>query len=233
MRQAKALFEATRKATDRARSVSVIIAPPVIFLRELTSQYKGAKLAFAAQNMHFESSGAHTGDISPEQIKDAKATAVIIGHAERRACGETNEETRAKVKAALDAKLTPIICVGETKRDHEGEHFLFIKEQLKVALKDVTAQQVAKIIIAYEPVWAIGAVEAMDPAQMHEMAIFIRKTVTATHGDKGLAVKILYGGSVDATNAHDMIEHGDVQGLLVGRASTDPEKFASLIKSLA
>jgi triosephosphate isomerase (TIM) len=147
--------------------------------------------------------------------------------------GETNEETRAKVNAALAQKLMPIFCIGEHKRSGSGEHFLFVKEQLRAGLQDVVPANLGKIIIAYEPVWAIGASTAMSPQQMHEMAIFIRKSLVGSHGEKAMKIKILYGGSIDETNARDMVVEGDVQGLLVGRASTDPERFTVLVKSLA
>ncbi|HTR18579.1 MAG TPA: triose-phosphate isomerase [Candidatus Paceibacterota bacterium] len=233
MREAKKLFEVTRKAAEVAKDVSVIVAPPSVFLRELATGYKGKKASFAAQNAHFEKGGAYTGEISMQEVKDSRASAVIIGHAERRAMGETNEDTRAKVLAALAQKLHPIFCVGEHKRSGSGEHFLFVKEQLRAGLSDITPGNLSKILIAYEPVWAIGADKAMSPRQMHEMAIFIRKSIVAMHGDKGMRIKILYGGSIDEGNAREMIVEGDVQGLLVGRASTDAEKFAALIKSLA
>ena len=233
MREAKKLFEATRKASESAKNVSIIVAPPSIFLRELSMNYKGRKLSFAAQNAHFQKDGAYTGEISMPQVKDAKASAVIIGHAERRAMGETNEETRAKVNAALAQRLQPIFCIGEHKRSGSGEHFLFVKEQLRTGLQDVAPANLGKIIVAYEPVWAIGATEAMSSTQMHEMAIFIRKSVVGSHGEKGMKIKILYGGSIDETNAREMIVEGDVQGLLVGRASTDAERFSLLIRSLA
>lgn len=230
--QAKRLFEATRKAAESAKDVSVIVAPPSIFLRELATNYKGRKIAFAAQNAHFQKDGAHTGEISIPEVKDAKASAVIIGHAERRAMGETNEETRAKVNMALAQKLQPIFCVGEHKRSGSGEHFLFVKEQLRDGLRDIAPANLSKILISYEPVWAIGATQAMSPREMHEMAIFIRKMLVGSHGEKAIKTKILYGGSIDESNAHEMITEGDVQGLLVGRASTDAEKFTVLLKSL-
>jgi len=233
MRDAKSLFEATRKAAESAKNVSIVIAPPSIFLRELATAYKGKKLAFAAQNAHFQKDGAYTGEISMHQVKDSKASAVIIGHAERRAMGETNEETRAKVNAALAQKLVPIFCVGEHKRSGSGEHFLFVKEQLRAGLQDVVPANISKLLVAYEPVWAIGASEAMSPRQMHEMAIFIRKSLVGMHGEKGLKAKILYGGSIDETNAREMVTEGDVQGLLIGRASTDVQRFPILIKTLA
>lgn len=233
MRDAKRLFEATRKAAESAKSVSIIVAPPTIFLRELSMNYKGKRLSFAAQNAHFQKDGAYTGETSMVEFKDAKVSSVIIGHAERRAMGETNEETRAKVNAALTAKLLPIFCIGEHKRSGAGEHFLFIKEQLRSGLQDVVPGNLNKITIAYEPVWAIGATEAMSPRQMHEMVIFIRKSLVGSHGEKAMKIKILYGGSIDETNAREMLIEGEVQGLLVGRASTDPEKFSALTKTLA
>ncbi len=232
-REAKRLFEATRKAAESAKSVSIVVAPPSIFLRDLSTNYKGRKVAFAAQNAYFQKDGAYTGEMSMVQAHDARCTAVIIGHAERRAMGETNEETRAKVNAALAQKLQIILCVGEHQRSGSGEHFLFVKEQLKVALQDVAPGTIQKIVIAYEPVWAIGATQAMSPRQMHEMAIFIRKSLVGSHGEKGLKVKVLYGGSIDETNAREMVVEGEVQGLLVGRASTDAEKFSSLVRSLS
>jgi triosephosphate isomerase len=233
MREAKRLFEATKKAVEGVKTVSVVVAPPSIFLRELATNYKGRRASFAAQNAHFQKDGAYTGEISMIQVKDSRASAVIIGHAERRAMGETNEETRAKVNAALVQKLQPILCIGEHKRSGSGEHFLFIKEQLRAALHDVLPGNLSKLLIAYEPVWAIGATEAMSPRQMHEMTIFIRKMLVGSHGEKAMKIKILYGGSIDEDNAREMITEGEVQGLLVGRASTDPIKFTALIRSLA
>jgi triosephosphate isomerase len=232
MRDAKKLFEATRRATESAKDVSVIVAPPSIFLRELAMRYKGRRISIAAQNAHFQKDGAYTGEVSMVEVKDSRASAVIIGHAERRAMGETNEETRAKVNAAFVQKLQPVFCIGEHKRSGSGEHFLFVKEQLKVGLQDVAPGNISKLLIAYEPVWAIGADKPMSSRQMHEMAIFIRKTLVGSHGERGIKAKILYGGSIDETNAREMLTEGDVQGLLVGRTSTEPQRFASLIQSL-
>jgi len=232
VREAKLLFETTRKAAERASNVHVIVCPPAIFLRDLSARYKGKKMSFGVQNAYFEAIGAFTGEISLAQAKDGKASYAIIGHAERRAFGETNDDTRAKVKAALSLKMTPILCVGEKTRSGSGEHFNLIKEQLRTGLADVTVGNLAKVLIAYEPVWAIGASAAMSPRDMHEMAIFIRKTIVESLGEKGRMMKILYGGSIDAQNAADMMHNGDVQGLLVGRASADSEKVAALIKAI-
>lgn len=232
MRDAKKLLEATKKAVERAPSVSVIVAPPALYLRELRSSYKGKKITFAAQNAHAEAKGSFTGEISMLQVKDAGAGHVIIGHAERRAAGETNDDTRKKIAAALATGLTPIFCVGEAKRGESGEYFDFVRDQLRDGLGGTLPAKISKIIIAYEPVWAIGATVAMSPRDMHEMAIFIRKTIVDLHGASGHSVKILYGGSVEEKNAPDMLKHGDVDGLLVGRASTETDRIALLLEAI-
>lgn len=232
-RDAKQLFEATKKIVDRSKGVSVIVAPPTLYARELRAAYKGARIAFALQNIHSETRGAYTGETSCRQTKDAKISHVLIGHAERRAMGETSEDTRKKVAAALAADIIPILCVGESTRTNDGAYFNVVKEQLRVGLADVAVAKLARVIIAYEPVWAIGAEKAMSPRDMHEMAIFIRKTVVALLGEGGMNLKILYGGSVDETSAAPMLREGDVHGLLVGRVSEDPAKFAALMSSIA
>ncbi len=232
-KEAKSLLDATKKAGDKAKNVSIVLAPPSVYLRQLRLLYKGKRIAFAAQNAHFEVSGSFTGEMSLTQARDAKATYVIVGHAERRALGETNDVTKKKVAAALKLNITPILCIGETSRTSSGEHFAIVAEQIKAGLSDVQKGFVKKVIIAYEPVWAIGAGSAMTPRDMHEMAIFIRKTIVGLHGEVGMQMRILYGGSIDEANARDMRENGDVEGLLVGRASSDNKKVAALIAALA
>lgn len=231
-REAKRLLEVTKRATERAHGVSVIIAPPSIFLRELRKVSHGKKISFAAQSAHFENVGAHTGEISMHQVKDARVPYVLIGHAERRAAGESNEDTRKKIVSALANGITPILCVGEKERSHSGEHFTTIRDQLRTAFMDVQPQKVSRVLIAYEPVWAIGAQTAMSPRDMHEMAIFIRKTIVELHGEAGHALTILYGGSVEEKNAGDMVRHGDVKGLLVGRASEEAVRMIALLQAL-
>lgn len=231
-REAKLLFEATKKAADGAKGVSVVVAPPSIYMRELSKGYRG-KIAFAVQHANAETSGAHTGEVSFAMAKDAKATYGIIGHAERRAMGETNDDTKLKVKTAFAEGLTPILCVGETSRTTSGTHFAFVRDQLRVGLSDISTGNLKKIIIAYEPVWAIGASSAMGPRDMHEMAIFIRKCVFELHGEAAHMIRVLYGGSIDATNAPAMLSEGDVHGLLVGRASADAAHIRDLLQAIA
>lgn len=233
LKEAKKLLEVTKKAIAGTRTVSVIIAPPSLYLQPLIASTKSKQINFAAQNTHFEKEGAHTGEISLGQVKDVKAQYVLVGHAERRAQGETNEDVRKKVAGALAHSLTPILCIGEKERNSAGDHFVVIREQLHVGLKDVLTQKLSKLLIAYEPVWAIGASRAMSPNDMHEMSIFIRKSLVERFGEQGHTVPILYGGAVDATTAAPMLRDGDVKGLLVGRASTQLTGLVELIRAVA
>ncbi len=231
-KEAKALLDATRKAGDKAKQVSLVIAPPSIYLRQLRLLYKGKRIAFGAQSANAELGGAFTGDISLTQVRDAKASYILVGHAERRAAGETNADTKKKVAAALALNLTPVLCVGETTRGNSGDHFGVVAEQIKAGLDGVQKPMIKKVLIAYEPVWAIGASRPMSSRDMHEMAIFIRKTIVGMHGDVGMQMRILYGGSIDETNAAEMCTEGEVEGLLVGRASAEPRKITALIAAL-
>lgn len=227
LKAAKKLLEATKKAA-KVRGVSVIVCPPAVFLRDLAA--KRGSVAFGAQNVHFENRGSFTGELSPLQIKDAKAAYVIVGHAERRKMGETNDDVRKKVDAALAAFLTPIVCIGEESRGPGAEHFEYVREQIRSCISEEAGKRLSKIIIAYEPVWAIGAPKPMLPAQMHEMTIFIRKTLVERFGSAGHSATILYGGAIDAGNAASMMRESDVSGLLVGRASVDAAAFTELLK---
>jgi triosephosphate isomerase len=230
-REAKRLLEATRKAAEGTKA-TLIVAPPSIYLRELRASYKGARISFAAQNVFATPAGAYTGETSFAQVKDARAQYAIVGHSERRALGESNEEAGQKVAAVLGAGMTPILCIGEKQRGASGEHFTFVREQLRAGLSGVPAQKIGRIIVAYEPVWAIGGEQAMAPRQMHEMAIFIRKQLVESHGEKAMDIRILYGGSVNEESARAMLGEGDVSGLLVGHVSIEPARFAALLRSL-
>jgi len=224
------LFDATKKVAEKCPAISLIVAPPALYLRDLASGYRGKRISFAIQNAHAEASGAYTGEISLAQARDAGASYVLVGHSERRAMGETDEDTQKKVSAALKAKMTPILCVGESLRAQGGEHFNIVAEQLRVGLRDVPPEKITKVILAYEPVWAIGGETTMSPRDMHTMAIFIRKTIVGIYGDVGHKVKILYGASVGEKNASAMVREAHVHGFIVGHVSTDAERFAALLK---
>ncbi len=231
-REAKKLLEDTKKAAEKYK-VSVVVAPPSIYIRELVSKTRGKRVAFAVQHAHAEETGAYTGEISIAQARDAKVTYVLIGHAERRAKGETNADTRKKVVTACALGLTPILCVGETERGQSGEYFNFISQQLRTALSDLTPSQLLRTLIVYEPLWTIGTDQAMSPHDMHQMSIFIRKTIVEMYGEIGHKMKVLYGGSLNASNTGTMLREGDVCGLLVGRASVDAVEFGNLLKTVA
>ena len=232
LKDAKALFAATKRALVSARDVTLVIAPPAVFLPTLAHGLRKGRIEFGIQNAHAEAGGAHTGEVSMQQAKEASASYVIIGHAERRAAGETDDDVRRKLAAASAAGLTPILCIGEASRGAGAEHFATVREQLHAAIDGLPTAKVSKIVIAYEPVWAIGATKAMQPAQMHEMSIFIRKAMVEKIGEAGHGAKVLYGGSIDAGNAAAMLQGGDVRGLLVGRASTDAAVFKELLAAV-
>lgn len=230
-KEAKKLFDETKKAALKARSVSVVVAPPAIYMREIAKLARAMPIAI--QHARAEEGGAHTGEISLMQAGDSKASYAIIGHAESRARGTTDADVNKQVLVALALKMKPILCVGESSRTIQGEYFDVVKTQIRTALSTVPSNKVGTIIVAYEPVWAIGAAQPMQPRDMHEMGIFIRKTIVQGWGDVGHGVTVLYGGAVDSTNAAEMREMGDVRGFLVGRASAEPNKIKALIQSLA
>ena len=231
--QALSLLEETKKLMAKA-SGKAIVAAPAIYLRPLIERYKGKALCFATQNIHTEKSGAFTGEISAFQAKDLGCTYTLAGHAERRMVGETDEDVRKKVGAALAADLSPVICIGEKLRDaHSGEHLEAIRSQLTSALAEVGPPSAKKIIVAYEPVWAIGAKEPMKASEMHETTIFIRKILWEKYDKAALKVPILYGGAIlDETHATLMMKESEVNGFLLGRASVDIERLRTLINAL-
>lgn len=230
-KEAKALLAATKKAADKSKC-PVVVAPPTVFLRDLAASVRGKSVSFGLQHGRAEEEGAHTGDTSMLQARDSKASYVIIGHAERRGQGETDADTRAKVAAALKAGLTPILCIGETSRGADGAYLDIVATQLATGLADVPATRLPRVIVVYEPLWTIGASTTMRPHDMHEMAIFIRKTAVGIFGEVGHKLRVLYGGSVNAENVRAMLGEGAIDGLLVGRASTDGTAFAALLHAI-
>lgn len=229
---AKDLFNATKKLATKYTDVEIIVAPPIVFLRELAKGYRGNRIEFGAQNIFWEHEGSHTGEVSAAQAREAGATYAIIGHAERRALGVSNEQVRGKVRESLNDKLDPIIAVGESAQDAHGEYILLVRQQIVEALQDVPASKFKNITIAYEPVWAIGASEAPDAHMVHQMMILVRKTVADTYGEKAMrAIRVVYGGSVNNTNAEEIFGVPDLDGVLVGRASLDPYRLEAIISA--
>ncbi|MFA6030286.1 MAG: triose-phosphate isomerase [Elusimicrobiota bacterium] len=211
----------------------ILVAPPFTALTSVGSALKGGPIALGGQNLHWEEKGAFTGEIAPNQLKDAGCTHVIIGHSERRQYfGETDETVNKRIRAALKAGLVPVFCIGETLAERESQKtYRVLETQLSGGLKGLAAVELAALVIAYEPVWAIGTGKTATPAQAQDAHLFIRKTVARLLG-QGFAdaVRVLYGGSVTAENVDALMSEPDLDGALVGGASLKVEAFSRIIK---
>jgi triosephosphate isomerase len=216
-----------------ANQCEVVIAPVFTALKTVADRLEGSNIKVAAQNCSTESRhSANTGEIAADMIKDAGCSHVIIGHSERRQfyC-ETDETVNKKTKAALATGLTAIVCVGEMLDEREtGKAESVVKSQLTNSLDGLTVSDMERIIIAYEPVWAIGTGKTATPEQAQEMHEFIRKTLAETHSrETADTVRILYGGSVKPENIRDLMSQADIDGALVGGASLEAESFAKIV----
>ena len=216
------------------KAVDIVLVPPFTALArvsELLNDVQNVKLG--AQNMHFEKGGAFTGEISAAMIRELFAKYVVLGHSERRTLfGETDEIVNKKTKAAIDASLRPIVCIGETLAERDaGRVEEVLETQLKGSLAGVPAKEFSEIVIAYEPVWAIGTGRTASPAQAQDAHAFIRQTLVAI-SDSATAekVRIQYGGSVKPGNTAELMKQPDIDGALVGGASLDPRAFAEIVK---
>ncbi|OED47327.1 triose-phosphate isomerase, partial [Flavobacteriaceae bacterium (ex Bugula neritina AB1)] len=216
-------------------SVEVIVAPTFTNLYYVSEELKESDILVAAQNMHQAEEGAFTGEISASMLKSIGIEFVILGHSERRAYfKETNELLSEKVKTALKHNMTVLFCFGEELEDRKNEnHFNVVESQLKKALFDLNKDAWRNIILAYEPVWAIGTGETASPEQAQEMHAFIRKTIASTYSTTlAEQVSILYGGSVKPDNATEIFAKPDVDGGLIGGASLNAESFTAIAEAL-
>jgi triosephosphate isomerase len=225
-------IEKIKPVAAQASHCEVIVAPPFTALAEAAAAAKGSKVAVAAQNCHWDKEGAHTGDISTAMLRDAGCTHVIIGHSERRHdCGETDEQVNKKVKAALAAGLTPIVCVGETLVEREkGETEKVLERQFLDGLAGLTPTDFSRIMIAYEPVWAIGTGRTATPEMAAEAHRFLRRLAQQQFGEsEAEGVRILYGGSVKPDNIGGLMAQEEIDGALVGGASLKVDSFTVLV----
>jgi len=210
----------------------VAIAPPFTALHALSSILKNSAIALCAQNVHWEQQGAFTGEVSAPMLLDAGCRFVLVGHSERRALfGESNDEVNRKTRAALRAGLSPVLCVGETLDEREADQTLSVlRRQLKEGLNNISADDIRRSIVAYEPVWAIGTGKTATPEQAQEVHDFIRQFLERIYG-KGLAaeIRVIYGGSVNPDNAGSLMGQKDIDGVLVGGASLDAGSFRKII----
>jgi triosephosphate isomerase len=224
--------EKIKPVAAQAGHCEVIVAPPFTALRAAAEAARGSAVKVAAQNCHWDKEGAHTGDISAGMLRDAGCTHVIIGHSERRHdCGETDEQVNKKVKAALAAGLTPIVCVGETLAEREkGETEKVLECQFMGGLAGLTPADFSRIIIAYEPVWAIGTGRTATPEMAGEAHRFLRKLARQQFGEgEADGVRILYGGSVKPDNVGGLMAQEEIDGALVGGASLKVDSFTALV----
>lgn len=229
---AKSLVAAGKRSTAKRNKVQLVIAPPLPYLGLLTEGKRGTKkLSFGAQDMSLSAGGAATGEVTAAALAGVGATHVIIGHSERRAIGETDEQVLAKVTRALGSGLTPILCIGERQRDPDAQYLQFLRAQLAAVFAAIAPKDRGRIIVAYEPIWAIGKTAAIQPHDLHEMVLYIRKILNEYVPANETV--ILYGGSVEPTNIGALAAESQVQGFLVGRASTVPASYADLIKALS
>jgi triosephosphate isomerase (TIM) len=214
----------------------IVICPPFTALEEVHKRIKNTTLQLGAQNMHHESEGAYTGAIAPRMLKEVGCKYVILGHSERRRYfHETNLDVNRKVHTALQYKFIPIICVGETSwdRQHHKQNRVIAK-QMSACLWGVDVNDAHKLVIAYEPLWAIGTQHTATPAQAQEMHAFIRKKLKNKYGTRTAnKIKILYGGSVNPKNVISLVTQPDIDGVLVGGASLKPRSFAAIVKNVA
>src|SRR5512139_1461100 len=229
--EAVALVEEIKKGASGAPS-DVLVAPPYTSLVAAVGAAKGSPVAVAAQNMHYEKEGAFTGEVSAAMLKDVGVTHVVLGHSERRQYfAETDEGVARKTKMALDSGMTPISCVGETLSEREaGRTMDVIRRQVDAILNALTAEEARRIVIAYEPVWAIGTGKVASPEQAQEVHAFVRLRIAGAHGKATADVlRILYGGSVKPDNVKGLMALPDVDGALVGGASLKADSFLKLV----
>ncbi|WP_042353961.1 triose-phosphate isomerase [Bacillus rubiinfantis] len=232
--EAISFAEEVKGQVPAAQQVESIICAPALFLQSLVEATKGTNVKIGAQTMHFEESGAFTGEISPKALADLGVEYVIIGHSERREMfNETDESVNKKVLAAFNYHLTPIVCCGETLEQREnGETMEFVGGQIKKALAGLTEEQVKQTIIAYEPIWAIGTGKSSTSKDANEVCAHIRKTVAEQFSDDAAnAVRIQYGGSVKPGNIKEYMAEADIDGALVGGASLEAQSFLQLLEA--
>jgi triosephosphate isomerase len=211
--------------------VDAVICAPFTLLKDLKESTKGTDIKIAAQNMHFEDNGAFTGEVSPLMLKELNIDYVVIGHSERRQYfNETDVTVNKKVLKALETGINPIVCVGETLEERESENTKKVVEvQVKEALKEVKDSDLSKVVVAYEPIWAIGTGKTATAEQANDVISYIREVIKGLYGDLSQEVRIQYGGSVKPSNVKEIMGQSDIDGALVGGASLAPKDYLELV----
>jgi triosephosphate isomerase (TIM) len=234
LEEAKSFVKEVKSFVPSPEKVDSVVCAPALFLGQLVEEADGTHLKIGAQNMHFEESGAFTGEISPVSLKDIGVQYVIIGHSERREMfNETDESINKKVLAAFKHGLTPIVCVGETLEEREsGKTNELVGDQVKKALQGLDEAQVKQVVIAYEPIWAIGTGKSSSAEDANEVCAHIRKVIADAYSNEAAnEVRIQYGGSVKPANIKDFMAQPDIDGALVGGASLEVQSFLQLLEA--
>ncbi len=231
--QAKVLATKCRAVAAKLAKTEIVVCPPFPFITAATTTSKIDAYHMGAQSASIFEGGSHTGSVGAKMLSDLGVEYVIAGHSEERTAGDTNETVSKRIARILEAGLSAIVCVGEKTRDEGGSHLDFLKVQIKETFANIPIDKAKKIVMAYEPVWAIGAKDAMVPEQVYEMSLFVKKVFSDVFGpDAGLKVKVLYGGAVNSRNARDIMTIGKVDGLLVGRESVNMPGFTELLDAV-
>ena len=234
--EARPLATGVRDGLKRFKGVDVVLCPPFTALAAVGEIVQGTPIGLGAQNCSYEASGAHTGEVAPPMLTELGCRTVLIGHSERRReCGETDELINRKVVGALKHGLTPVLCVGETAEERrQGLTFTTVEGQLRAGLAGLDAATVGRLVIAYEPVWAIGTGVNATPQQAAEVHGYVRGLVSELASKEvAQGLRVLYGGSVKADNVDTLLAEGDIDGALVGGASLNAQGFVSIVKKAA
>ncbi len=228
---AREIVKKVKLVGSKLKKSQVVVCPPFVYTSLFSK--KSSNFFLGAQNANHEMLGSFTGEVSYSMLYQLGVRFVILGHSERRKMGETDELVNRKVKSVVnDGGMTAIVCVGESTRDHNGDYLELIRRQIQVALNDIPKKLLSQVVIAYEPVWAIGSAQAMSPRDLHEMSIYIKKILNDMFSIASEDIRIIYGGSVDSVNADELIKEGNVSGFLVGRQSLVPKDFIEIMKAV-
>jgi triosephosphate isomerase len=230
--ETRAFFEAFKPLVAASKHCDIVVAPPFSALTAAVESAKGSAITVSAQNVHWEKEGAFTGEVSTRMLVEAGCKSVIIGHSERRQFfGDTDEWVQRKTKAALAAALAPIVCVGETLAEREGNlTHAILKRQFEGGVGALTPEEFSRIVIAYEPVWAIGTGRTATPEMAADAHRYIRELAAAHFKpERASALRILYGGSVKPDNVKGLMAQEEIDGALVGGASLDPKSFSAIV----
>ena len=229
--EAEQFIAALLPRVSGADSVDVGVCPSFLSLQAMVDSARGSRVQVFAQNMHYAPEGAFTGEVSPVMLSEVGVQGVILGHSERRQLfGESDRALQLKVPAALEHGLVPILCVGETDEEREqGETERRLRHQVQEDLAKVETERLAEVVIAYEPIWAIGTGRVATPEEAQEAIVFVRALVADRSAEQAERIRVLYGGSVSPDNCASVLELPDVDGALVGGASLEPASFAAIV----